>query len=524
MRAISRCWIVVTAVILYGSTPIWAGSSCGGTFPTCDGTCPPGQDCIGVGIAGDGTTSGGLTTGCACLEIAIQPCGDSFPQCGGICPPNEVCEPIFQGPPGATTSGIVVDCGCFPDIIFEPCGIAPECGGQCPFGTECFPALSGTELGTNSQIGPDLCFCQPVLEEPCGVFPTCGGECPEGLVCQPDLVAQENPGATTQGLNFPCFCQPPRPDFCGTAPECGGACDPGFSCHAGIFTAEGVKGGGDGGAATQGTMDPCFCIPDTPPGACCLAGDSCEELMAADCSERGGAFFGEGTSCAEAQCSDPGTFTVTNCGTPFEDISGSGTPLVLSDDDGEVVPLGFSFKFYSATQTVVGVSSNGYLSFGPDLTDFTTDPIPDPSDPNSLIAPFWDDFNPSQGGTVHHQTLGSAPNRRFVAQWTDVPEFFNDGTNTFQVLLFEGSNAIDFRYGPFDSSDGEVGVENALGLDGEAIPFGSVTLGACLRLTPPAAAGPAQAPALDHRALSALVLTLLAIALIGIRRARRSGQ
>ena len=222
------------------------------------------------------------------------------------------------------------------------------------------------------------------------------------------------------------------------------------------------------------------CVPE---GACCLTGltGECIVTTAQGCDAQGGAYQGDDTDCGGLVY--PG---FSDCGNPFEDISGTGTEAPNasnSDDAGDIVPIGFTFNFYGDDHTDIGVTSNGYLTFGADLTDFSNDPVPDPIDPNDLIAPLWDDFNPSSAGTVHYETRGSAPNRRFIAQWTNVPQFADNDSNTFQAILFEGSNCIEFRYLNFTPEDfgGDytIGIENQDGSDGQSIPGADVFPGDC---------------------------------------------
>ena len=49
------------------------------------------------------------------------------------------------------------------------------------------------------------------------------------------------------------------------------------------------------------------------------------------------------------------------------------------------VPLGFEFSFYGTLRTDIGISSNGYLTFGPDLGAYSGW-IPSPLAPNDVIA------------------------------------------------------------------------------------------------------------------------------------------
>jgi hypothetical protein len=239
-----------------------------------------------------------------------------------------------------------------------------------------------------------------------------------------------------------------------------------------------VGGWNDGDQGT-GTLT---ITKDLPVGGCCLPDASCiDGVTQQECEEAGGEWF-EGEECSEH------VFEITDCANDFQDISGTGTALSLSDDGGSVVPIGFTFGFFKNLHDEVAVCSNGYLTFGGDLTDFTNDPIPSTTDPNDAIFPFWDDLDPGNTGspaTVHYETKAT-PNR-FIAQWTDVPEFPNTGANTFQAVLFEGSDCIEFRYGSMtaDSSgtDVTIGVENQDGTDGYAVA-GPVVPGQCVSLCP----------------------------------------
>ena len=86
--------------------------------------------------------------------------------------------------------------------------------------------------------------------------------------------------------------------------------------------------------------------------------------------------------------------------------------------------------------------------------------------PNALIAAFWDDLNPGAGGEVFVETRGEAPSRRFIAQWTEVPRFPDEGSHTFQAVLFEGTDDIELRYGALTGSSGSEGGSATVGLEG----------------------------------------------------------
>ncbi|NBC17689.1 MAG: choice-of-anchor D domain-containing protein [Bacteroidetes bacterium] len=162
----------------------------------------------------------------------------------------------------------------------------------------------------------------------------------------------------------------------------------------------------------------------------------------------------------------------------FVDISGTGTPLGLGDDDGTTVSLPFTFPFYGEDKTEIGVSSNGFLTFGTDLTDLSNDEIPDPNDPNDLISVYWDDLDPGDsqggGGEIYHQDMGDG---RFIVQWDAVPHFPDgDGeTSTFQAILYDdGTILLQYDSMTDDASlpnSHTIGIENSDASDGLQVVF-----------------------------------------------------
>ncbi|MDV2503929.1 MAG: S8 family peptidase, partial [bacterium] len=148
---------------------------------------------------------------------------------------------------------------------------------------------------------------------------------------------------------------------------------------------------------------------------------------------------------------------------------------IQGDDTSAVVDLRFSFDFYEVAHTQVRVSSNGYLTFGNNGTRYVNDPIPSSGTPNDLIAPFWDDLNPSAGGAIYLLRSGAAPNRSVTVQWHNVPHYSNTGAVTFQVTLYEGSNDIVFRYKDvtFDNSSYDDGASATVGVEAPTGSFGT---------------------------------------------------
>ena len=152
------------------------------------------------------------------------------------------------------------------------------------------------------------------------------------------------------------------------------------------------------------------------------------------------------------------------------DISDVGTELNLSDDDFAEVELPFTFPFFEQEKTDVKISSNGYLSFGAEAFDYTNDPIPNLEQPNDIIAPFWDDLNPSDGGNIYYYY--DETDEQFIVQYQELPRFGDGGSLTFQTIL-EADGSILYQYndmnGTLDSAT--IGVENVDGSNGLEVAF-----------------------------------------------------
>lgn len=121
----------------------------------------------------------------------------------------------------------------------------------------------------------------------------------------------------------------------------------------------------------------------------------------------------------------------------------------VDDDHYGPFPIGFSFDFFGAPFSEFYAASNGYLGFGPDATYdvFTNQCLPQSNVPNTVLA-FWDDIVVhGTGGVIFYQTIGTAPNRKCVAQFTNMG-FWNDPTllGTFSIILYEGSDEIQVQY------------------------------------------------------------------------------
>ena len=119
------------------------------------------------------------------------------------------------------------------------------------------------------------------------------------------------------------------------------------------------------------------------------------------------------------------------------------------EDDGYwgTLPIGFNFDFFGNTYTDFYVTSNGLVTFGASSTQYSNSPIPTAGGANNYIAPFWDDIVLHASGDIMYQTIGTAPNRKCVVQFSNMA-FYGSPIllGTFQVILYEGSNNIQTQY------------------------------------------------------------------------------
>jgi hypothetical protein len=148
----------------------------------------------------------------------------------------------------------------------------------------------------------------------------------------------------------------------------------------------------------------------------------------------------------------------------FVDISTSGSAFTLPDDGTIQVPIGFSFNFYGVPYTDFWVSSNGFMSdadYGSGCC--SGQDLPDAFTPNGVIAGWWEDLDPAEPGAgLYYETQGTAPNRVFIVQFSDVQHFPSGNPVTFQYKLFEDSGLIEVHYlaAPSDGGNHTAGVEN----------------------------------------------------------------
>ncbi len=402
-------------------------------------------------------------------QICADEACDLCPCCS--CPPPPCCE--LDCPPGSIPEG--EDCGAdtnggcnsVPPVFTEAvcgdffCGTTWADGGSRDTDWYLVDHGGGTISGTVVSQIPTVCFivdgigaCAPVVVGAIG----CSDDCANDSVASADLPPGTYVAFVAAG---DCF---------------GSGIFDGFPCA---------------DCNTYTLLIECGPI-QAPKGACCCTPDCLDDLTEAECGKLGGVYLGDGT-----ECTSPAGYSFSDCDNPFENIVGAGgilSPIASSSDDAgdPGIPIGFTFNFYGDDHTTIGIASNGFLSFGSDLGTFVNVAIPSAGTPNDMIAPYWDDWNPGAGGDVYYRTDGPAGSRRFIAQWNAVLHFGGTGPATFEAILFETSNCIEFRYGtPLVPNSPTIGIENQTGTAGEPGGFGPpVASGDCIVLCPVPAGDP----------------------------------
>lgn len=143
-------------------------------------------------------------------------------------------------------------------------------------------------------------------------------------------------------------------------------------------------------------------------------------------------------------------------------------------DDGGFIYNTPAFMYNGQSYTQLIWSVNGTVEVGVAsglATSASNHPLPNPSLPNNLLAPWWTDLNLAQGGAWRIGSLTDGVNDFLILDWENVPRYGdNSSTFSFQVWIQTGSvENIWFTYGPStgDTTDGTVGAENSDGTIGD---------------------------------------------------------
>ncbi|MFN3942699.1 MAG: hypothetical protein ACK4K1_08690, partial [Flavobacterium sp.] len=173
----------------------------------------------------------------------------------------------------------------------------------------------------------------------------------------------------------------------------------------------------------------------------------------------------------------------------FPFLGGTTMPGTSDDVWSPTFNLPFTFCFYGQAYNSCLVGSNCVVTFNNGITNHTAGgfcpwqygtTIPNTAFPiRNAIYGVYQDTNRAQPPVtdpatqnVNWYVTGTAPNRRFVANFSELPQFscnFNVGTQTSQIVLYEGTNVIDVyveKRTPctnWNGGRGVIGLQNAAG-------------------------------------------------------------
>lgn len=177
---------------------------------------------------------------------------------------------------------------------------------------------------------------------------------------------------------------------------------------------------------------------------------------------------------------------------PFMDLE-NRVSVNIDDTWSPVINLPFDFCFFGDVYSQVVIGSNGIISFDVSqangfcsYTLGAREAIPDPGIHTNAIMLFHD-INPAHGDNqIGWELFGESPNRALVVSYYNVPYYNfsnpnNTAVSTFQMVLYETTNAIDFFVeskpdphghvsSPINGGRAVLGIQNAAGDQGYTPP------------------------------------------------------
>ncbi|MCK9164898.1 MAG: choice-of-anchor D domain-containing protein [Candidatus Cloacimonas sp.] len=151
--------------------------------------------------------------------------------------------------------------------------------------------------------------------------------------------------------------------------------------------------------------------------------------------------------------------------------AGAGGDAFLSP----ALDIGFTFNYCGTAYTQLKMASDGYLALGTSQTSSSLSNNLSTTSVLPIIASLWDDLT---SNTMSYTTIGTEPNRVFIAQWKNTKWNYN-GTagQNFQIRLYETSDKIELIYGSMitpNSPSASIGINCSPGGSGN---FYSITPG-----------------------------------------------
>ncbi len=158
---------------------------------------------------------------------------------------------------------------------------------------------------------------------------------------------------------------------------------------------------------------------------------------------------------------------ITSVGSIISDITNA-------DAATTTLSLPFTFKYYGTNYTQISICSNGFLSLGVEDYRFgDNSAIPNAHGPDAMVAPFWDDLDPSDGGDIYEYY--DSANHRYIVQFDANVHYGGGNPETFEVIFYDpaytltptGDGVIVFQYQTVATvGSATIGIENPAQNDG----------------------------------------------------------
>jgi hypothetical protein len=167
-------------------------------------------------------------------------------------------------------------------------------------------------------------------------------------------------------------------------------------------------------------------------------------------------------------------YSFTQSTQTYTEITGGTVVATGNQDDNQyAITLPFPFIFNETAVTTGAMCTNGYLTFGAGTSSFGYTAISSSTVGTGALAPMSRDLRGRADGEMRWEMFGTEPNRYVVYQWKNWTAYGSSYTNdnwNFQIILYETSNQIAYRYGPFTwvstySNSAEVGIRGATNAD-----------------------------------------------------------
>ena len=388
---------------------------------------------------------------------------------------------------GATDGGYAATC--FNGLMGED-ETDRDCGGSCP------ACAVGARCGRPTDCESVICQSSYCLAPTCTDGATNGAEADVdcgGDDCPPCAVGRSC-GAPADCVTDVCVgnhcaapsCTDGLANGSETDVDCGAGCPPcaaGMACEAPSDCVDGAcedrvcAASHCGNAMLDGNETDVDC---GGANSCPRCADGMTCRMAEDCTS---------SMCDGTLCGPAGTCEFIEA--TYAWIPRGGTRSTVSDrDDGEEsVDIGFAYPFFGSSYATATISSNGFIQLGGAVsaTSYDNGSLPDATAPNGLVAAFWDDLDPSDGGSVYYEHL-TTPTNRFVVTYEDVAFYSSSDRATFQLVLHE-NGGIAYQYETLTGTSSAlgggatIGVESPDGTRGTAHSVNMSTLRNGLNLT-----------------------------------------